>query len=284
MRARALPLWVVAFVLTALPLAAQEATAPEPEKWPEAIEDNSFLIEEAYNQDPGVVQFIFNFLRVRPSQDWQQSFTNEWPVPGVRHQLSYSIPYLAAAHGRPSGVGDVLLNYRYQALEEERDGVAFAPRITLILPTGNERQGLGAGTTGYQLGLPFSKRLSASFAAHLNLGATVWPGERVAQPTGAAQRDNPRGWNEGASIIWLASPVLNVFLEGVATQIEAPMPSGRLRWGHQVLLNPGVRAAVDTTAGQLVFGLSSPIGVTHDSPDPSLFLYLSWEMEIWHPR
>ena len=37
------------------PLAAQDAPGEAP------ISDNSFLIEEAYNQEPGVVQHISNF-------------------------------------------------------------------------------------------------------------------------------------------------------------------------------------------------------------------------------
>jgi hypothetical protein len=39
----------------ALSLWAGSAAAQTP-AWPEAIADNSFLIEEAYNQEPGVVQ------------------------------------------------------------------------------------------------------------------------------------------------------------------------------------------------------------------------------------
>lgn len=31
----------------------------------EAIEDNSFLVEEAYNQEPGVVQFINVYQKIR---------------------------------------------------------------------------------------------------------------------------------------------------------------------------------------------------------------------------
>ncbi|HUS20121.1 MAG TPA: hypothetical protein VMZ25_10765, partial [Terriglobales bacterium] len=44
-----------------------------------AIEDNSFLIEEAYNQEHGVVQHIQSFTRTWNSQDWVYSFTQEWP-------------------------------------------------------------------------------------------------------------------------------------------------------------------------------------------------------------
>jgi len=81
------------------------------------IQDNSFLVEEAYNQNFGVVQHISSVTRFFDSKDWNYTFTQEWPVPGdERHQLSYT---LAASHagafpGSDVGIGDVLLNYRYQ--------------------------------------------------------------------------------------------------------------------------------------------------------------------------
>jgi hypothetical protein len=56
--------------------------------------DNSFLIEEAYNQDPGVVQHIFNglysFNRFTGAGEKRVDllFTQGWPVYGQTHQLS----------------------------------------------------------------------------------------------------------------------------------------------------------------------------------------------------
>ena len=41
-----------------------------------AIEDNSFLIEEAYNQETGVVQHIFTGMQnFTPIKNWEFSFT-----------------------------------------------------------------------------------------------------------------------------------------------------------------------------------------------------------------
>ena len=45
------------------------------------IQDNSFLVEEAYNQEFGVVQHISGFTRFWDSKDWAYTFTQEWPVP-----------------------------------------------------------------------------------------------------------------------------------------------------------------------------------------------------------
>ena len=67
-------------------------TEPTPTNAIGAIVDNSFLIEEAYNQERGVVQHISTFSRAVGTTNWVYAFTQEWPVRGQRHQLSYTIP------------------------------------------------------------------------------------------------------------------------------------------------------------------------------------------------
>src|SRR5690242_12436133 len=81
------------------------------------IQDNSFLLEEAYNQEDGVIQHISTFARDRRSGDWTYTFTEEWPAPGQRHQVSVTVQAVHAGDGpdRATGFGDVLLNYRWQA-------------------------------------------------------------------------------------------------------------------------------------------------------------------------
>lgn len=80
------------------------------------IQDNSFLIEEAYNQEDGVIQHISTFERLSNSRDWVYTQTDEWPVRSYRHQVSVT---LAATHagsfaGSGAGWGDAAFNYRYQ--------------------------------------------------------------------------------------------------------------------------------------------------------------------------
>ena len=96
------------------------------------IQDNSFLVEEAYSQNFGVVQHISSFTRFWNSQDWNYTFTQEWPVPGdERHQLSYTLVALhsGASPGSGVGIGDVFLNYRYQLVGSGDTRVAFSPRL-----------------------------------------------------------------------------------------------------------------------------------------------------------
>ena len=43
------------------------------------IQDNSFLVEEAYNQEDGVIQHISLFQRLSTG-DWAFTQTDEWPL------------------------------------------------------------------------------------------------------------------------------------------------------------------------------------------------------------
>ncbi|HWP83737.1 MAG TPA: hypothetical protein VNN17_00975, partial [Terriglobia bacterium] len=99
-------------LLAAFPGTVARAQVSAAEAGP--IQDNSFLIEEAYNQEPRVIQHISFFTYAPESESWLYNFTQEWPAPGdARHQLSYTIP---VARSGGAGVGDLALNYRYQLL------------------------------------------------------------------------------------------------------------------------------------------------------------------------
>ncbi len=135
--------------------APAEQAAPAGENKPEpGIKDNSFFIEEAYNQEAGVVQHILAGSWLRSVQwgeradSYDLAFTQEWPFPFFpRHQFSYTIPFqwLRGDVPHAEGLSDVLLNYRYQVLEEDEGMPAFAPRFSLVLPSGSEDRGLGRG-------------------------------------------------------------------------------------------------------------------------------------------
>ena len=71
-------------------VATSHAQSPPAAAKPPRIEDNSFLIEEAYNQEKGVVQHISVFQRDLTTRAWSYFFTQEWPVRGQRHQFSYT--------------------------------------------------------------------------------------------------------------------------------------------------------------------------------------------------
>ena len=241
------------------------------------IQDNSFLIEEAYNQEFGVVQHIQNFQRYWNSKDWVYTFTQEWPLDfNPRHQLSYTLAGLHSGDQPASGggFGDVILNYRYQVLGNGEARVAFAPRFSVLLPTGDSRLGRGAGGAGVQGELPLSVVLSRKLVTHWNLGTTIVPGAR--NPAGAT--GTTFGYNLGQSFVWLAHPRFNVLLETVFNRAQELTGPNTKEWTSSVLMNPGVRWSYNFQNGlQIVPGIGIPLGVGPSGGERGVFLYLSFE-------
>jgi hypothetical protein len=244
------------------------------------IMDNSFLVEEAYNQEPGVVQHIFTAfysvdkLAGPDDKILSLGFTQEWPVFSQTHQFSYTIPYsfVDAKDGSEDGLGDILLNYRYQAYFNERNLRAFAPRLSLVLPTGDEKRGFGDDTLGYQLNLPFSTAIGNSWFAHLNAGLTYLP------DAGSSSRHDLLHYNLGGSLIYAATRDVHFMLEWVGAWIHVPKSTGGLDREFASIISPGVRKAFNfANDSQLVLGVAAPIGLTRAAPDFGVFLYLSFE-------
>jgi hypothetical protein len=236
------------------------------------IQDNSFLIEEAYNQEAGVVQHISLVERPRHGGDWSFAFTQEWPLGGQRHQLSFTIPVARA--GDEEGLGDVALNYRHQLVGSGETRVAFAPRASLRINTADEEKGLGAGAPGAEVNLPLSVVLSDRLVGHWNLGGSFTPSAKSAD---GAEAD-AGGVFLGQGLVWLARPRLNFMLEAVWERAETVVGPDRTAREESFFLSPGVRAARDFPSGlQVVYGLGLPIGVGASEGERSVLLYLSFE-------
>jgi Putative MetA-pathway of phenol degradation len=253
----------------------------------EIIEDNSFLIEEAYNQEPGVVQHIFQSVYSSgPRQrGWAFAFTQEWPMYGQDHQFSYTILgyHLINEGERQHGVGDTLLNYRYQALEEGPGKPAFAPRFSLIIPTGNRDKGTGNGVVGYQWSLPFSKKVASRLALHANFGVTYLPHVRSPMNDGqlSPKRSLVSSW-VGGSAIYALLPRLHLMLEWLGYIQDNINGSGRAVRTFNPLLSPGFRAAVVNEEDlQIVAGAGVPIGLNRQANNYGAFLYLSIEHHLF---
>jgi hypothetical protein len=227
---------------------AQPAGAVEAaHKW--EILDNSFLVEEAFNQEAGVVQNIFSWTRQRDGS-WGAAFTQEWPAPTVRHQLSYTLPF--AGTGSAHGIGDVMLNYRYQLREESAGGPAISPRLSVVLPTGREADGLGNGTAGLQVNVPVSKQFG-DFYVHANAGYT-WLPDTVNTP------------HVAGSGIWRARPMINLMLEGV------------VELGQSATVSPGLRGGWNFGDRQLVIGAAVPFTRTDGRTTAGILTYFSYEL------
>ncbi len=265
------------FALAGLPFTAAlepAALAAEP-----VIADNSFLVEEAYNQEAGVVQHIFGAQWSRFTEgDLAATFTQEWPLGGIRHQLSASIPYSAPESGAPNGLGDIVVNYRYQL---GGDGTwAAAPRLSAILPTGDETDGLGSGAFGLQANLPFSAKVGPRVAAHANAGVTWLPG--VSAPS-AGDGDPPGEERDllspflAASVVGPVDRRLQLLLEAVAVFPEDFDATGGTERTTETIVSPGLRAAFDAAGAQIVPGAAIPFTFAGGESDAGLFLYLSIE-------
>ncbi|TMA06412.1 MAG: transporter [Deltaproteobacteria bacterium] len=252
----------------------------------DGIEDNSFLVEEAYNQDPGVVQHIFNAVYTNDfhRHGWSFTFTQEWPLYGLEHQISYSIPsfHLRDGGDKVSGVGDVLINYRYQALEEGDTVPAFAPRFSLILPAGNRDKETGNGVVGYQWSLPFSKKVASRLALHANLGLTYLPKVRVPLDDGHSPKRSLVSPNLGASAIFALTSRIHLMLEWVGTFEQSLNDEGKRERDFKATISPGIRAAVINTENlQTVLGVGIPIGLTRPADNYGVFLYFSVEHKFF---
>lgn len=267
----------IVFFFSCHPLLAQSGNEPF------EITDNSFLIEEAFNQEAGVLQNIFTAHWVRDvdksgQDEWSFSFTQEWPIAGQTHQFSFVLPF-GRLSGDPArgiakaaaGLGDLLINYRFQATTEEENGSAFAPRATLIVPTGDEEEGFGGGAAGFQFNLPLSKQ-RGDFYFHGNAGMTVLP-EAGEDP----QNSTVWGYHLGGSVIWRANRSINVLFETLLDVSDELGEEGSTEKNPAVFLSPGLRWGKWVGKTQVVSGIGLPFVLSEDSQDFSVFLYLSLE-------
>jgi hypothetical protein len=255
---------------------------------PRPVQDNSFLIRGSRTtRDLDVVQHILNIRSTRGKRPGRARTTYAWSfvfTSGVgqlfsqTHQLSYTLPYTFLDEGGRStnGIEDISLNYRLQVLMESETLPAFAPRLSLILPTGDEEDGLGNDTLGYQLNLPVSKIVSDRTTLHFNAGATLLPD---------VDGHDLVNYHLGASAIYAVTPNFNLMLEALAEWDEEVDDFDRTDREASVVISPGFRYAFNHPGdAQTVIGLAAPIGVTSAAPDFGVFIYASFEHFFSRPE
>lgn len=252
-------------------------TTAKAQQFSEAIEDNSFFIEEAYNQEERIIQHITNALyTMNPEHDFVFTFTQEWPVTTDTHQLSYALSFLTLNSNLSRGIGDIVINYRYR-LCTKASWVAVTPRVSLILPTGDSDKGLGNGVLGVQANLPASKRISDQFVLHANVGGTILPAVKgTTIPGGDVERTLVKFFL-GLSGIWLAERFDNFLLECLYMNESNIDTNGERQREHVLLLNPAYRHATEIAGLEVVPGISCPVTISKASTDVAIFLYLSFE-------
>ncbi len=276
---------IVGAIVMAVLFAGQTWAQPSPPKTtaPFGILDNSFLVEEAFNQEPGVFQNIWGFLRV--GNEWELAFTQEWPLGTQAHQFSYTVPFVSfdpSRAGCSGGLGDLLVHYRVQALGETSGRPALAPRLSVRLPSGSARCGRGTGRVGWQGNLPLSKQIGA-FYLHANAGVMVAPrrtpedGE-PARGAGPGEKPSSTTPHLAGSVIWQLRPMLNVVVEAVTEFEPIVRADGSPARATRLTIAPGLRGGWTRGRRQLVVGAAVPIERGDGADRVGLFLYGSYEL------
>ena len=252
---------------------AQTPPVRTPGAEPFAITDNSFLVEEAFNQEPGVFQNLAGMVFV--NGNWAFTFTQEWPIVSQAHQFSYTPSMLD--NGEGVGVGDTLLTYRYQALTEGPGRPAFSPRVSLVLPTGDVFRLRGSGSPGLQVNLPFSKQ-TGDWYWHWNGGFTWLPrAEAISSNPAQARRVDLMSPSLAASGIYRVRPMFNLMLEAVMLFNELTDETDTVR-ENSFTLSPGARTGWNFGDRQLVVGAAMPITWALGSAETGFLVYLSYEL------
>lgn len=187
---------------------------------PLPIEDHNFMAEGGWNREDAVLQYNTFFFRDAMAFE----LTQEWAASSPRHQLGYTIPMFSDDR---AGLGDAMLNYRYQLLGTADSRVALAPRVSLILPTRSAR--FGRRSSGVQVSLPLSASITPRLETHTNVGAT-WYRDR-----------GERELNVGQSIALAVT-------DRVALSVDASYT--RCTRGEPLLvIRPGVQFSIEGPAG-----------------------------------
>src|SRR3970040_811703 len=115
-------------VLTLVSGITAQAAEPRPI---DGFEDYGLLVDEAYNQGRGEVQHTFNagYSNDFRRGGWSFNFEQEWWLFTEDHQVAFSIPFshLREEGEKQRGVGDILIEYRYQLTDA-------GPRIRAVSP------------------------------------------------------------------------------------------------------------------------------------------------------
>ncbi|KYG69173.1 hypothetical protein AZI87_08135 [Bdellovibrio bacteriovorus] len=248
----------------------------------EVVKDNSFLMEEAYNQEPGVVQFIQTYQYLNPSHDWTYNFTSEIPITDETHQFSFVVPVMKqtgeAGESDQTQVGDILLNYRYQLLNTPT--LAMAPRFTLIAPTGDYKKGFGTGVAGLQFNQAVSITINDRWTNHWNAGFTFTPDAKDVNGDTATTF----GFNFGSSVVYNYTPKTNLLCEFVFNSNESVIGPDMKAAASTYYVVPGIRTAFEAgEETEIVPGIGALLGIgpSAEEHETGVILYLSIESKLW---
>ena len=267
---------VAAFIVAILcsaAVSAQTATPAKAASAPFEIIDNSFLVEEAFNQEAGIFQNIADMVFV--DGNWGFNFTQEWPASSrrsiscrtrCRRSTTETDPASAI---RKSTIG---ISYGWRA----RTAGIFAARQ----PGGAD--GRRAATPRIRIagpaGQPAVQQAGNDWYWHWNAGVTWLPRAESLDPApNTDTRVDLMSPFLAASGIYRVRQMFNLMLESVLRFDELVDETGTRR-ETAFILSPGFRGGWNIGEQQLIVGAAVPITWVDGETEPGLLLYLSYEL------
>lgn len=234
------------------------------------VEDNSFLLEEAYNQNPGEIQLIQRYQTFQHERP-EYGVEIEAPITDNTHQFSLAI-------GRQENLSDLEVGYRFQAINVE--GKMLTEGLRIILPTGSLRNESDHGVVGYEWLQSATVVFNEKISNHWNLGVRVYPNAESPSTSDDRTLTNFIG---GTSLVYYYQEDLNFLLEGLFESEEMIDDRGEIESEVRFTLNPGVRFAwnIDWQKSQIVPGIAFPVVFNDEKTNPGVFFYFSWESTLF---
>jgi mono/diheme cytochrome c family protein len=236
-------------------------------EWPrgELNLPRALLTEKAYPEDEAVITSTISAegpSSVTAELLWEQRF-------GPRSQLELSVPFSVldteGSEGREAGIGDIAVGIKHALYHNLEAGSIFSIGAEVIIPTGDESRGLGAGTTVLEPFILFGQLLPAG--AFLQLHAL---GEFPAE----SGFEDEVGWRAAIGKTWTSgrfgrawTPMLEIvggreLRGGAKTNWDlVPQLQVTLATRQHVMANLGVRLPVTETSTR----------------DTQIMLYVLWD-------
>lgn len=170
------------------------------------------------------------------------------------------------AGGRNTGIGDISIGYKRALFHDLHTGNIFTAGVEVILPTGDDSNGLGSGTTVLEPFVAYAKILPADafFQAH---ALAEFPTKSGFNDQIGLRLAIGKTWTTGGPFGRAWSPMLEVLATrvlggGGITRVDAvPQFQVSLNTRQHILLNVGTRIPVSETRGR----------------DPEILMYLIWD-------
>ena len=157
----------------------------------------------------------------------------------------------------------------------------MSPRVSLVIPSGDEERGLGFGGWGWQFNLPVSKQVG-DFYLHGNAGhdLVAQPVDRSISQCRPCSRERCRHRDPflGGSAIYRVRPMFNLMLESVVNWREDVVGPSATERHTAFVISPGVRGGWNIGDKQIVVGLAIPVFRSQGDTFTGVFGYFSYEL------